>query len=1630
MKPNNLSFVLTCLVVLGGLGPRHSWANDTDYAPPAGYYDLAAGLTGSALKSQLTTIMSSGFHGRSYGDFRYAAAVLDADPNHAGNILLIYNRASVSNAWDSGATWNREHQWPVSLLGTKDPDNGDINMETDEFFLRPCDPSLNSSRGNSPYGTVTSSGACGYQTAGYYYVGDADRGDVARTMFYLVTRYPSFSGHTLALVNGNPTTYQMGDLNSFLHWHYADAPDTFELRRNQAVYSSTMNPSYYQGNRNAFIDHPEYVWSVLVSQANDTSITTSTNLADLGRVLVGASFGAQMIAISKTGTNGTYYEVRTNGPATSTVLGRCNAFAMDGPGSRVTTVGLSASTASAGLKSGTVTVDNLDITTQGGAGKGANDPDDVITVAGTVLDHALPSFTDSSTTQTLGLNFGTLAGNSGSHELTFDLFNRVQTPGYTARLGLTSIAFSGDTNAISSTLATFTNLDSGSHRTFSVFLDTTRSGTFAGTYSLTCADEVLPGAQTFSPLTITVTGTVVAVPPTVTTGPATAVGVTAATLNGTVNPNLQTTTVYFEYGLTTSYGLTAAVSGTFTGAIAQAVSANITGLAAGTTYHFRAVATNVLGSAYGLDQTFATTSVPDLAIAARHSGSFTQGDTADSYTLMVTNTGTAASSGTVTVVDTLPTGLAATAICGDGWAADLGTLTCTRSDALAAGAAYPPITVTVRVSADALASLTNVVSISGGGDISPVNNTANDPTIVLAAAAPTVTTGVAAAVDTTAATLNGTVNPNSQTATVYFEYGLTTDYGSAAAVSGTFMGATEQAVSANVTGLAAGTLYHFRAVATNVLGVATGLDQTFATTVPPAPDLAITATHSGSFTQGDPSDYFTIIVTNVGTAASSGDVTVVDTLPIGLTATAISGDGWTADLGTLTCTRSDPLATGAAYPPITITVSVAADAAANLTNLVSISGGGDLSPANNTVGDPTTINAAAAPTVVTDAATAVEVTSATLNGTVNPNLQPATVYFEYGLTTDYGSTASVAGTFAGATAQAFSADLTGLAADTLYHFRAVATNALGSVNGLDQTFTTSPTPVPDLAITGTHGGSFTQGDTSDYYTIIVTNAGTAASSGPVTVVDTLPTGLTAIAISGDGWTPDLGTLTCTRSDALTAGAAYPPITVTVSVAADAAASLTNLVSVSGGGDLNPANDAAADPTTIDVATAPTVTTDAANPVGAITATLNGTVNPNSQPATVYFEYGLTTDYGSTATVSGTFAGATVQAVSANLTGLAGSTVYHFRAVATNALGSVTGLDQTFTTAVPVPDLAIAATHSGDFTQGDTADTYIILITNVGTAALSDTVTVVDTLPTGLTATAISGDGWSADLGTLTCTRSDALAAGASYPPITVTVSVSADAPASLTNTAVVTGEGDLSPGNNTVSDPTTILPAAAPIVSTDVASAVGCKAAILNGYVNPNGQPAMAQFEYGLTASYGSVLTVPDCLSGTTTQAVTTGLSELLSATTYHFRLVATNVLGATIGQDQVFTTLAPIEAWRLQWFGTTDNSGPAADSTITTSDGMPNLVKYALGLDPLVATNNPVAGDISTGYLRLTAPKNPEATDVTFQVEVTDDLTTSAWTTSGTTVDTNTPTLLQVHANAPVASSGAGFIRLRVSRP
>ncbi|MEV6050381.1 calcium-binding protein [Streptomyces sp. NPDC052107] len=122
-------------------------------------------------------------------------------------------------------------------------------------------------------------------------------------------------------------------------------------------------------------------------------------------------------------------------------------------------------------------------------------------------------------------------------------------------------------------------------------------------------------------------------------------------------------------------------------------------------------------------------------------------------------------------------------------------------------------------------------------------------------------------------------------------------------------------------------------------------------------------------------------------------------------------------------------------------------------------------------------------------------------------------------------------------------------------------------------------PQPSLTITKTHTGSFIAGRTGTY-TITVGNNGTAATNGTtVTVQDALPSGLTAASITGRGWRCTLSTLTCTRSDVLAVGSTYPAITLRVRVARTASGTVTNTVTVTGGGDTT--THTATDPTTID-----------------------------------------------------------------------------------------------------------------------------------------------------------------------------------------------------------------------------------------------------------------------------------------------------------------------------------------------------------------------------------------------------------------------------------------------------------------
>lgn len=484
------------------------------YDPPPGYYAGATG-TGATLKSQLTTAMTTGHIQRRYGDFRYSAVIHDADPSQPGNILLAYNRASVSANWDSGATWNREHVWPQSLQPGSASNSSTGNLG-DPHALRPCNPSINSSRGNKPFGFESTTGSYGSQGS-YYFPGDSDKGDIARCLFYSDTRWSSTG---IALVNSFPSGNQMGGLDSLVAWNYLDAPDDFERRRNHTISSQADNPQYYTNNRNAYIDNPWMVWSVYVDQANDSQLYVGGSAASDGSsfdsypfapVLVGdAVSGTVNVTINRIGFDGTYFEVVPGAGATSTITGPFNAFPLNATGtdSRTIDVGFdNPDTSASGTVMADVLIDNLDVTLSGGAGRGGNDADDIITLVVDVLDHANASFDGGTDEDLLAIDLGTITQGSGDAMVMFALHNLEANPGYTVGLDVDPDGAAGDTAALTTSLSSVTAL-MGSQN-FTATLDDSTVGSFGVAYYFrTFDDRSFASSLEGAGLTLLLTGSV------------------------------------------------------------------------------------------------------------------------------------------------------------------------------------------------------------------------------------------------------------------------------------------------------------------------------------------------------------------------------------------------------------------------------------------------------------------------------------------------------------------------------------------------------------------------------------------------------------------------------------------------------------------------------------------------------------------------------------------------------------------------------------------------------------------------------------------------------------------------------------------------------------------------------------------------------------------------------------------------------------------------------------------------------------------------------------------------------------------------------------------------------------------
>jgi phosphodiesterase/alkaline phosphatase D-like protein len=308
-------------------------------------------------------------------------------------------------------------------------------------------------------------------------------------------------------------------------------------------------------------------------------------------------------------------------------------------------------------------------------------------------------------------------------------------------------------------------------------------------------------------------------PPTVTTGAASSLTQTSATLNAVVNPNgAQVSDCHFDYGTSLSYGSSVPCSvlpGAGTSAVA--VSAALAGLSAETTYYFRIVATNAEGTEYGVDQ--ALTTLPEPPTVASDPAS---AETQASATLhaLVNPEGTPVRDCHFEYGTTTSYGSSAP---------------CTPSP----GSEESPVAVSATV-AGLIANTTyhfRIVARNTGG----VSN-GSDETFKTLPNAPIVVTEAASAVAENTATLNAAVNPNgSEVSRCEFEYGTSEAYGQIAPCSALpGSGSSPVAVSAAITGLTLNTTYHYRIVATNPGGTSKGSDETFRT-LPNAPTVVTEA---------------------------------------------------------------------------------------------------------------------------------------------------------------------------------------------------------------------------------------------------------------------------------------------------------------------------------------------------------------------------------------------------------------------------------------------------------------------------------------------------------------------------------------------------------------------------------------------------------------------------------------------------------------------------------------------------------------------------------------------------------------------------------------------------------------------
>ncbi|HEX7134065.1 MAG TPA: DUF11 domain-containing protein, partial [Iamia sp.] len=491
---------------------------------------------------------------------------------------------------------------------------------------------------------------------------------------------------------------------------------------------------------------------------------------------------------------------------------------------------------------------------------------------------------------------------------------------------------------------------------------------------------------------------------------------------------------------------------------------------------------------------------------------------------------------------------------------------------------------------------------------------------------------------------------------------------------------------------------------------------------------------------------FRITVGNDGPNPADGPIVVTDTLPDGLTPVTASGTGWTCTIvdPVITCEAAGPLANGDTLEEIVITATVDATAETTLVNTATV---------------------------------------------------------------------------AGATYEVDETDNTDTATVTARH-------------------------IADLVIDKSHAASAFVVGQEGTYTLAVANQGPSPSVGtagaPITVADTLPTGLTPLTATGTDWTCEITdqTVTCEHVGTVAAGSSLPPISITVEVSPAAEGGVVNTATVTPGETHDPVdpNNTDEDPTDITpAADLSLVKTSGGSFVvgeqGTFTFTVhNAGPSVASAPITVTDTLPTGLTYVSSTSTDGWTCAASGQDVTCTLaeafavdrTSAVTITVDVDAAVDPDVVNSATVASPTLDPdptnntsgtddpSTPTVDLVIDKHHTGDMLVGATG-TYLIDVANNGPSVSAGVVTVTDTLPTGLTPTAASGTDWACTIADqdVTCTVDATVGPGSSFPVISVDVDVLPGAYPSVVNTAEVApppGVNEVVTENNTDDDPTTVLP--------------------------------------------------------------------------------------------------------------------------------------------------------------------------------------------------------------------------------